>query len=161
MKANNHPKKIVTGVLGLPINKTNKFLLSRRHQPTIATWHNKWQIAGGGLEFGETPEQTLAREMQEELGVSVRIIYPNPIVKTSIWYGHETDRKADSQVILITYIVDIGAQQPDISNDPETNKFGWYSLGEALKLDSLPMTNEIVIQAEKMCNNYHLRDMLQ
>lgn len=143
-------KKIVVAAMGLPIDKKGKYLLTRRHAPGILAWHNKWQIAGGGLEFGETTEQTLAREMQEELQVSVRIIHPQPIVKTSIWYGHETEKKQDSQVVLITYLVDIGKQEIDITKDDETNNYDWFLLKEIMKLDSLPMTTEIVTEADKI-----------
>lgn len=154
-------KKIIVAVLGLAINKHNQFLLTRRHAPGSKVWHNKWQAAGGGLEFGETPEQALAREMQEELGVSIRILHPYPIVKSSVWYASETSSKSDSQIILMGYIVDIGQQRIDISKDNETNAFEWYTLEDVLKLDCLPMTPEIITEAAKMCNQYSLRDMLQ
>jgi 8-oxo-dGTP diphosphatase len=150
------PKKISVGAMGLPIRKDGKFLLTRRNAPGISAWHNKWQIAGGALEFGETLEEALARELQEELCVSTRIIYPQPIVKTSIWYGHETERKQDSQIVLITYLVDIGKQKIDIFRDDETNKYGWFTLDEAIKLDSLPMTIEIVKEAEKIIKSNKL-----
>ena len=155
------PKKIIFGVMALPINKNKDFLLSKRHAPNTSVWHNKWQVAGGGLEFGETPEQGVAREIQEELGVSLRILHPNPIVKTSIWYGKETDTKMDAQIILTTYIVDVGDQKVDVSGDEETGDFGWFGLEEALRLDTLPMTPEIVQEAYKMCNQYGLWNMLQ
>ena len=160
-KNSNLPKKIVMGVMALPVSKDKKFLLSQRNAPKTKVWHEKWQVAGGGLEFGETPEQGVARELQEELGVSIRILHPYPIVKTSIWYGHETDRKDDAQIILTTYIVDIGDQTIDISEDDETMNTGWFSLEEALELESLPMTGEIVQEAYKMCNQYGLWNMLQ
>jgi 8-oxo-dGTP pyrophosphatase MutT (NUDIX family) len=155
------PKKIVFGVMALPIRHDKHFLLSQRNQPGTEAWHNKWQVAGGGLEFGETPEQALAREIQEELQVSIRILYPNPIVKTSIWYGSEVDTKMDAQIILTTYIVDIGDQEPNVAGDEETKTFGWYSLEEAMELDSLPMTREIVKEGYQMCNKYSLWGMLQ
>jgi NUDIX domain. len=86
------------------------------------------------------------REMREELRVKATITHPHPIVKSTVWYGHETDEKMDTQVILTTYLVDIGDQTPDLSHDPdwETSAFGWFSLEEVKKLDCLPATLPIV-----------------
>jgi len=148
-----NPQKIIVGVLGLPINKKGEFLLTRRHAPGVKAWHNKWQVPGGGLEFGETPEQTLAREMKEELDVSVRLLHPHPIVRTSIWYGDETETKQDTQIVLITYLVDIGNQKVDVSNDYETGKYDWFTLAKATKLDSLPLTTDFVKAAAKITSN--------
>jgi 8-oxo-dGTP pyrophosphatase MutT (NUDIX family) len=144
------PKKIVVAAMGLPINNAGKYLLTRRHAPSIPAWHNKWQVCGGELEFGETLEEALEREFQEEIGVIPNIIFPQPIVKTSIWYGKETDKSQDTQIILTTYLVDIGEQQIDITHDDETSNYNWFSLSEVMKLESLPMTTEIVTDAEKI-----------
>lgn len=160
-RQSNLPQKIIVAILGLAINKNNQFLLTRRHAPGNSAWHNKWQIPGGGLEFGETPEQTLARELQEELSVSARIIHPHPIVKTSIWYGQETDQKSDSQIVLIAYLVDIDNQSVDISQDKETNQSSWFTFEQSMNLDSLPMTTEILVAAQKICNEYSLWSMVQ
>jgi len=154
------PSKIVVGVLGLPLRKDKKFFLTRRHAPGRPAWHNKWQVAGGELEFRETPEETLSREMMEELQVTVNIIHPQPIVKTQIWFGHELDQKEDTQLILITYLVDIKTQQPNFSKDEETTEGNWFTFDEILKLDSLPLTDEIIKEAQKICNKYALWRML-
>lgn len=144
------PKKIVFGVMGLPVDEKGKYLLTRRHAPRLKAWHNKWQVAGGALEFGETPEKALLRELREELNVKAKIIHPQPVIKTSIWYGHETEKSHDTQIILTTYLVDIGKQKIDVTGDRETNKYGWFTLKQVIKLDSLPMTIEIVKEADKI-----------
>ena len=152
----NKPSNIVIGVLGLPIRKDKKFYLTRRYAPGRSAWHKMWQVAGGGLEFGEKPEETLRREMMEELQVTIDIIHPQPIVKSQVWFGKEFDEKEDTQVVLITYLVDINSQIPDFSKDDETSEGSWYTFNEALKLDSLPLTDEILKEARKMCNKYAL-----
>lgn len=136
-------QKIIVAALGLPVSSDRqKVLLTKRHAPNYPAWHNKWQVAGGGLSFGETMEQAVVRELWEELHVKATIIYPHPIVKTSIWYSHETDEKMDTQVILVLYLVDIADQVPDLTFDPdwETSEWGWFSLDEAKALDTLPLT---------------------
>jgi 8-oxo-dGTP pyrophosphatase MutT (NUDIX family) len=148
--------KIVVGVLGLPIRKDKKFYLTRRHSPGRQAWHNKWQVAGGGLEFGEKPKETLKREIMEELQVTAKIIHPQPIVKTQIWFGKELDQKEDTQLVLITYLIDIKNQEPDFSKDDETCQGGWFTFNQILKLDSLPLTSDIIKEAHQMCEKYAL-----
>ena len=141
---------IIVAALGLPVSSdSKKVLLTQRHAPGNPAWHNKWQLAGGGLDFGETVEEGVIREVWEELHVKATIIYPHPVVKSSIWHSNETDRNMDTQVVLIAYLVDIGEQTPDLSHDPdwETSAYGWYTREQVRDLDCLPLTQSIVDQA--------------
>lgn len=145
-----HSRRIVVAALGLPVSSDGKkVLLTQRHAPGNPAWHHKWQLAGGAVDFGETMEDAVVREVYEELHVHAKIIHPHPIVKTSIWYANESDEKMDTQVILIAYLVSIGDQVPDLSHDPdwETAAYGWYSLDEAKLLDCLPLTLSAVEEA--------------
>jgi len=140
--ASNHkPQPIVLGVVGLAINDKGQVLLTQRHQPQDPEVHLCWQLPGGGMEFGESPEQTLAREMQEELGVSVRILHPYPIAKTSIFAT-----KDPFHVTLLCYVVSIDNQTPTI-NDPETSAWKWMTFDEAATLHTLPLTMEFIQEA--------------
>ncbi len=149
--------KIIVAALGLPISKDGKkVLLTQRHAPDFPLWHLKWQIAGGGLDFGETMEQAVVRELFEELHVQATITNKHPIVKTKVWYADESDERMDSQVVLITYLVDIGDQVPDLSQDPdwETVSWGWFSRSEAEALDALPLTLDVVREAFELIDGH-------
>ena len=148
--------KIIVAGLGLPVSlDRKKVLLTRRHSPAYPAWHNKWQIAGGGLEIGEKVEETVVRELWEELRVKATILYPHPIVSTNYWTKEEGDEEVDFQVVLITYLVAIGDQEPDLSHDTdqETNDWGWFSKEEIEELDFLPKTQEIINSAFEIINN--------
>lgn len=41
-----------------------------------------WLPSGGHVELGETPAQTVEREVQEELGISADFLFPDPIFLT-------------------------------------------------------------------------------
>lgn len=146
-------RKIIVAALGLPISPDRKkVLLTKRHAPNYPLWHHKWQLAGGGVKFGEKMEDAVVREMWEELHVNAKIIHPYPIVKTSIWYADESDENMDTHVILICYLVDIGQQIPDLTHDPdwETADWGWFTLKEARHLDNLPLTLDCVEEAFRL-----------
>ena len=115
----------------------------------------KWQLAGGGMEFGETPEEALVREFQEELSVTPTIIHPNAIVMTNTWMGGDDDTRDDVHIILICYLLDIKDQQPIITDpDEETGDFGWFSYEQIMKLDCLPKTKQYIKRAKYIVQNY-------
>lgn len=154
-------RRIIVAALGLPVSKDcKKVLLTQRHAPGNPAWHHKWQLAGGGLDFGEELEAAVVREIYEELHVKATIIYPHPIVKSKVWYSHESDHTMDTQVVLIAYLVDIGDQTPDLSHDPdwETSAYGWFAHDEVKALDCLPSTQSIVEEAFALIAD---RDILQ
>lgn len=146
-----HKKHVmVIGVLGLAINDKGEFLLTQRHEPHDPAVHGLWQLPGGGMEFGESPEQTLAREMQEELGVSARILSPLPIAKTSVRAGTDFG----FHVTLLTYLISIDSQTPKIA-DEETAAYGWYTLDQVHTLPVMGLTEEVIEEAQRHILHLH------
>jgi ADP-ribose pyrophosphatase YjhB (NUDIX family) len=47
----------------------DRILLARVNEPTIPD-HGSWTMPGGGMEWGETPEETAIREFHEETGLT-------------------------------------------------------------------------------------------
>jgi len=48
-----------------------RFLLARRSPGQKMA--GRWELPGGKVEKGETPEQCMARELEEELGIEVKV----------------------------------------------------------------------------------------
>lgn len=51
--------------------ESDRILFVRRHAPTVAEYHQKWELPGGKIEIGEAVEAAIEREVEEETGVRV------------------------------------------------------------------------------------------
>jgi 8-oxo-dGTP diphosphatase len=141
----------MSGSLGLAVNADGKFLLTKRNDPRHAETHQKWQVPGGGVEFGEDPIETMTREIREELGVTVtRILFPYPIARKQIWGSN--GQKV--QVNLLCFLITIGNQEIVLSD--EATEYGWFLPEEVATLDNLPLTPVFTREAQQILNRYSL-----
>jgi len=67
------------------IDQDNRVLLQQR--PEGKQLAGLWEFPGGKVEAGETPEQALVRELQEELGIDIRQSCLAPLTFASHAYG--------------------------------------------------------------------------
>lgn len=102
-------------------------LLARR-SPTRRAYPDRWSFPGGHVEAGETFEQALGRELQEEIGVcpqTYRLV----------------DAIADPEAMETTYhlyVVTAWTGEPLI-RDHEHTALTWFTLGSAAALDDLAL----------------------
>lgn len=61
-------KRVIPGVAAIIKNSEGEILLSKRDNHVL-TYPNTWNLPGGVIEYGETFEQAIKREIKEELGV--------------------------------------------------------------------------------------------
>jgi 8-oxo-dGTP diphosphatase len=94
--ANRPITEVAVGVL---INAQGEFLLTSR--PVGKVYEGYWEFPGGKLEAGETVEQALRRELQEEIGITIEgaqpwktevVDYPHALVRLNFckvfaWQG--------------------------------------------------------------------------
>ncbi|NTU46963.1 NUDIX domain-containing protein [Candidatus Roizmanbacteria bacterium] len=76
--------KQITVIVGCLIHE-GKVLLIQRNEKECPEAHLKWELPGGKIDFGETPEEALVREFLEETGRLVRVVNLLPEVRTIYW----------------------------------------------------------------------------
>jgi 8-oxo-dGTP diphosphatase len=99
---------VVDVAVGVLIRPDGDFLLTSR--PAGKVYAGYWEFPGGKLETGETVEQALQRELQEELGIVIgpasawkvaMVDYPHALVRLTFckvfnWTGDLQMREAQS-----------------------------------------------------------------
>jgi 8-oxo-dGTP diphosphatase len=135
LKKNNFIQPVILAI----IRKDGKYLLTKRAEGDPEDPHSSygsWQIPGGGLEFGESVEECLQREVQEELGIEVtRISMLNQIFHQvrNNWHG-----------IFITFVCEMKDPNVQIKINNEASDYGWFTIEDIKNLVSLPLTEEII-----------------
>lgn len=93
-----------------------------------------WELPGGRLELGEQPEQTIFREIQEELG---RNITDSKLVDVFIW---EKSFGTSTHIGIVTFLCEtldvVGEHEAQGEAGPA--EFKLFSTEEALRLPNLP-----------------------
>jgi len=132
-------------VIGVIFSKdAGKFLLIHRFEKNLkdSAYNNCWNFPGGGVEFGESLENSVIRELKEELGINIVVNCLIPKAFSSVresWHG-----------ILICYICTIKDHCYTIKLNEESDKFGWFTLKQIKKLPTLPLAYEIAQEAKQL-----------
>ncbi len=109
------------------IVRTNRILLCRL--AAIEQNVGKWTLPGGGLEFGESPEDAALREIQEETGLKASLKGLADV--DSVLYEYQ-DRKAHS--IRILYWAEVESDALCVEVGGSTDGCDWFTEEEALSL---------------------------
>ena len=89
----------------------------------IPRWQGFWTLPGGGLDFGESPEKAVIREVQEETGLIVEV---GSIA--SIDSIHDTTESEDFHGIRIIYHVHVIGGDLQHELDGSTDYCEWHQL---------------------------------
>lgn len=131
----NNPKASATAVI---IRDGKILLLKRAEEP----FKNMWDLPGGYAHYMEQPEQVLARELKEELGVRAALTFVAAVPGTAHWKGKEF------AIISFCYLADIGHQK--IKLNAENSAFLWQPIKDlnpkAIAFDSNRTIGSLVKQ---------------
>ncbi|RKG40368.1 NUDIX hydrolase [Acinetobacter rongchengensis] len=120
---------VITVAAAVILNEQNQLLLVRKKNTQF------FMQVGGKLEVNELPEQTMLREIHEEIGVKATIQQFIGRFET------QAANEADHQLVSYVYQVDLN-QVPKI--DAEIAEMKWINLDDDQTLLA-PLTKEVVI----------------
>jgi ADP-ribose pyrophosphatase YjhB (NUDIX family) len=93
-----------------------------------------WTLPGGGLDFGETPEEGVVREVEEETGLLAEIT-GHPVIHsdTGVWVRRSGNVRYHQVRFVFPMRVVGGEERVEV--DGSTDAFDWVPLGTATTRD--------------------------
>ena len=92
-----YPERPIVGVGAVIVEAGKVLLVKRRYEPLAG----RWSIPGGTLELGETLEDGVAREMQEETGLQIQV---GPVIEVFDRIIFDADRRVRYHFVLVDYL---------------------------------------------------------
>lgn len=132
---------IGVGIGGIILNKEGKFLLIQRGKKS-KNEVGMWGFPGGALEFGETIEEAIIREVQEELGVKIK-----PLKKLAP-VNHRIPNEKQHWV-AVPYICQLVSGRPKIKEPDKISDMRWLSLEDARELHLSLVAEEVMEKLKK------------
>ena len=135
-------KKFYVAVKAL-VFLNERFLLIKRSGKTRGDYYF-WEFPGGRLEFGESPENALIREVSEETGLIV-----TPISPISTW---SFLRDENTEVVGVTFLCETNTGIVNLSN--EHDEYVWITYNELKKYNVIPSILEDMskVDINEICN---------
>lgn len=98
----------------------------------------KWELPGGGLEFGEDIKNTLKREIEEEAGMKVKEISEKPLY---VWtWRYENRRNMDwFYSLVLAYRIEI--ENLEFTPSDECEEIGLFLKDELNDIELCQQTN--------------------
>lgn len=148
MKSNDFPDSFYRTVVKALYVKDNKILFAKE-APHLA---DKWELPGGGLDFGEDPRMGLVRELKEELNLDVTHVSKHPVY---VWTNKfEGCRDMDWYYsVVLAYRVDIA--NLDFSPTEEVVAIDLFDINQVQALDT-----DLYHQSRKLIEHFNPEDFV-
>lgn len=132
-------QKQLTIVVAIIKNNLGQILLAKRNQPDIPEEHEKWEFVGGGIDFGESPEEAVVREAKEECGLNVKVLRLIPKIISHTWENQNPKR----QIIILSYECEVVGGDLQIK-DKEVSELKFVNVTDVKNYDCLPNVETIL-----------------
>lgn len=138
------------GVKALIKNKQGEFLLLKNNPNKPPRFSNTkhWDLPGGRIKDGANLEETLKREVEEEIGIKdIKIV---KFLDASISNLKINLTKKPLRLVLFTYLCSIKDPLSVKLTDDEHTEFKWFNSKEAAKLLKIKFSDSLTRQVAKL-----------
>ncbi len=136
---------IGVGVGALIVNNDGKVFLAKRGRET-RNESGRWEFPGGGVEFGDTIEDTIIREMKEEYGIDIEVLELLGVNNHII-----LDEK--QHWVSPCFVCRIKNGEPAILEPHKCDEIGWFTLEEVAAMPISLVTQSNLNHIAKKYNN--------
>ena len=130
---------IGVGVGAFIVNDSNEFLMLLRARDSRVE-PGTWMIPGGKVDFNEKMEDTVKREILEEIGVEIDVVEP---IKTN---DHILP---DHHWVTTTFLCKIKSGEPKVMEQHKHDDVKWFKMDELPENLSVASTNSLNAYKEK------------
>ncbi len=115
---------------------------------------NKWEVPGGRMEFGESVEENIKREVKEETGIEIKVGEPFDIWT---WFMNKADSNGSVrqiQVVAVARLCEAKMNEVSVSGQVREDFLAeakWVPVNDVLSYDLIP---EIIPVMKKFLSRF-------
>jgi len=130
------------GVYALAINEDSVLLIKKARGP----YNGKWDLPGGGLEFGEKPLEGLSREVLKETGLSVQKSDLINVLSHTVVYELSNGEKEEMYHLGIIYkvILNLSENLKIDADGEDSNGASWLKISDLNETEFSPFASQSI-----------------
>ncbi|MEM9215923.1 MAG: NUDIX domain-containing protein [Cyanobacteria bacterium P01_F01_bin.150] len=122
------PQRTRVAAYGL-VTHTNQILLCKI-SPILPRWVGQWTLPGGGIDFGEDPQDAMVREVEEETGL---IVVPQTVATIHSLYADDPHEEFHGIRILYHTHIAGGTLRDEVNGT--TDQCRWFTQSELASVE--------------------------